>query len=332
MDNIDVESLQSFASMVMLCCRYAMTTDVIVRVLEEIIGSGQEAIFPGKLADHGTRLSMLMKAHLANFVRATTDSDANSQQAANVFIWMADLASEVGVSLKLRIDSRRAHEQNRRLIAKIMGDLEPTEGPEDDLPRESIQHIEHTLSMGTASIALAASVNGADVSVQCISRNGIKTIPQRTSPSKFVLRLWLRQPPTEISNFLSYAEAKKREEDDGPGAQDGIYSTTIFGGNAEIALNVGQSIGYGDQDPGGLDNVRIKYRLHELWIKGVRKGNCLKWEVEDIHVGSPWGQDPLPPPRIRLMDHEDAIPIPPELDSLIDLLNSLDWPRWQEQS
>lgn len=68
MDNIDVESLQGFASMVVLCCRYTMTTDAIVRVLEGSLGSGQEAIFPGKLADHGTRLSMPMKALLANFV------------------------------------------------------------------------------------------------------------------------------------------------------------------------------------------------------------------------------------------------------------------------
>ena len=226
--------------------------------------------------------------------------------------------------MKLRIDSRRAHEQNRRLIAKIMGDVKLTEGPEDGLPRESFQRVEHTLSMGTASIALAAAANGADVSVQCITRNGIKTIPQRSSPSNFVLRLWLRQPPIEISNFLSYAEAKKRGEEDGPGAQDGIYSTIMFGGNTELALNVGQAIEYGDQDLGGLDNVRIKYRLYELWTKGVRKGKCLKWEVEDCHIGSPWGQESLPPPHIRLMGHENTIPIPPELDSLIDFVNKFD--------
>ena len=276
MDNIDVESLQGFASIVVLCCRYVMPTNVIVGVLEGFIGFGQEAICPGKLGDHGTRLSMPVKALLGNFVRATIDSDANSQQAAAVIRWMADLANEVGVSTRLRFVPGRAHEQNRLLIAKIMGDLKSSEGAEDGLPREPSQRVEHTLSMATASIALAAAANGADVSIQCITPNGIKTIPQRSSPSQFVLRLWLRQPPLEIRKFLSYAEAKKRGEDDGSGAEDGIYSTIVFGGNMEIAINVGQAIGYGNRDPGGLDNARVKQRLYELWTKGVRKGNCLR--------------------------------------------------------
>lgn len=324
MDNIDVESLQGFASMVVLCSRYAMTTDAIVRVLEGFLRSGQEAIFPGKLADPGTRLSVPMKALLANFVRATMDSDANSQQAADVFKWMADLASEVGVSMKLRIDSRHAQEQNRRLVAKIMGDVMPSEGPEDDLPREGFQCVEHTLSMGTASIALAAAANGADVSVQCITRNGIKTIPQRSSPSKFVLRLWLRQPPPEISNFLSYAEARKRGENNWRGAEDDIYSTVIFGGNMEMALNVGQAIAYGDQDSGELDDEKVKHRLYDLWMKGIRKGNCLKWEVRESSLLPHERSEPLLPPCIILRDHDNAISMPPELDSLVDVIKTLD--------
>ena len=326
MDNIDVESLQGFTSMVVLCCRYAMTTNIIVGILEGFLTFGQEAICPGKLADYGTRLSMPMKALLANFVRATTDSDANSQQAADVKEWMADLASEVGISTKIRLTSRRVYQQNRLSIAKMMGDIKPTEGAEDGLPREPFQRVEHTLSMATASIALAAAGNGADVSVQCITQNGIRTIPQRSSPPRFVLRLWLRQPPVEISNFLSCAEAKKRGDDDEPGAEDGIYSTIVFGGDMEMALNVGQAIGYGNQGSSGLDNGKIKHRLYDLWMKGVRKGNSLKWEVgENCLMPMPHREsEPPAPPRIRLLDHDNAISIPLELYSLIDVLNTLD--------
>lgn len=330
MDNIDVESLQGFASMVVLCCRYAMTTDVIVRVLEGFLRSGQDAIFPGKLADHGTRLSMPMKALLANFVRATMDSDANSQQAGDAVKWMADLARDVGVSTKIQLTSTRAHEQNRLFIAKLMGDMKPTEGAIDGLPRAPFQRVEHTLSMGTASIALAAAANGADVSVQCITMNGVKTIPQRSSPSKFVLRFWLRQPPMEISNFLSYPEAKQRGEDDGSCAQDGVYSTVIFGGNMEIALNVGQVVGYFDQDSAGIDDQRIKHRLYDLWMKGVRKGSCLSWVVGDRvsgYLDSGYldsGYDEPQPPRFMLINHEDFISAPLELKSLINVLKTLD--------
>ena len=325
MDNIDVESLQGFASMIVLCCRYVMSTNAIVGVLEGFLGSGQEAVYPGKLGDHGARLSIPVKALLANFVRATIDSDANSQQAADVFKWMADLASDVGVSTKIQLTSRRAHEQNRLFIAKMMGDMKPTEGAEDGLPRERFQLVSHTLSMATASVALAAAANGADVSVECITQNGIKTIPQRSSPSKFVLRLWLRQPPMEISNFLSYAEARKRGEDDGPGAEDGIYSTVIFGGNMETALNVGKAIGYGNRDLGGIDNAKIKHCLYDLWMKGVRKGNCLRWEVAEHDFESlRWEVYPVPTLHIRLMDHDKTFSTPPELDSLIDVLHTLD--------
>ncbi|KAK0507671.1 hypothetical protein JMJ35_009560 [Cladonia borealis] len=324
MDNIDVESLQGFASIVVLCCRFVMSTNVIVGILEDFLGFGHEAIYPGKLGDPGTRLSLPVKALLANFVRATIDSDGKSQQATNAVKWMADLANEVGVSARLKIDERRAHEYNRHLIAKLMGEPKRSDGAEDGLPRKAFQRVEHTLSMATATIALAAAANGADVSVQCITLKGIKTIPQHASSSKFVLRLWLRQPPLEISNFLSYAEAKKRGEDGKLGAQDGIYSTIIFGGNMEIALNVGQAIGYGDQDHSGLDNIRIKQRLYDLWMKGVRKGNCLKWEVEEAPLKRRRESEPLPQPRIRLMDHENIISIPPEADCLIDVLNTLD--------
>ena len=323
MDNIEVESLQGFASMVVLCCRYAMTTDVIVRVLEGFLGSGQEAIFPGKLADPGTRLSVPMKALLANFVRATMDSDANSQQAGDVVKWMADLASNVGVSTKIQLTSTRVHEENRLFIAKLMGDMKPTERARDDLPREPFQCVEHTLSMGTASIALAAAANGADVSVQCITRNGMKTIPQRSSPSRFVLRLWLRQPPLEISSFLSYAEARKRGEDDGHGAEGGIYSTIIFGGNMEMALNVGQAIGYGNQDSGGLDDGKVKHRLYDLWMKGIQKGKCLKWEVRESSLEPHELDNVLVPPCFLLRDHDNTISMPPEL-ALIDVINTLD--------
>ena len=194
MDNIDVESLQGFASMVVLCCRYAMTTDVIVRVLEGFLGSGQEAIFPGKLADHGTRLSMPMKALLANFVRATMDSDANSQQAGDVVKWMADLASDVGISTKIQLTSRRAHEQNRLFIAKLMGDTKPTEGAEDGLPREPGQRVEHTLSMATASIALAAAANGA-VSVSNASHKMVLKLSHNVQA---------RQNSCCVSGFVSH--------------------------------------------------------------------------------------------------------------------------------
>ena len=329
MENIDVESLQGFASMVVLCCRYAISTDAIFRVLEGLLSSGQEAIFPGKLADDGTRLSVPMKALLANFVRATMDSDANSQQAGDVFKWIADLASDIGVSTKIQLTSSRAHEQNRLFIRKIMGDMKPTEGAEDGLSRESFQRVEHTLSMATASIALAAAANGADVSVQCITTNGVKIIPQRSSPSKFVLRFWLRQPPMGISNFLSYAEAKQRGEDDGSCAQDGVYSTIIFGGNMEIALNVGQVVGYFSQDSAGVDDERIKHRLYDLWMKGVRKGNCLSWVVGDTLPYDSFSEDfgeykPSHIPIFRLVNLEDYLSVPLELNSLTNVLETLD--------
>ena len=91
--------------------------------------------------------------------------------------WMADLANEVGVSTSLRFVPGRAHEQNRLLLARIMGDLKPSEGAQEGLPREPFQRFEHILSMVTTSIALAPAANGAESSIQCITPNGIRIIP-----------------------------------------------------------------------------------------------------------------------------------------------------------
>ena len=123
MDDVDGHSLQGFASMVMLCCRYVESVEQIVNTLNDFIVLGHHLIYPGRLGDHGTRLSIPEKALMSNFVRATIDSDADSQQAASVMSWMAELSSEAGVSTRLNFATGRSSDYNRSLITRLTGHL-----------------------------------------------------------------------------------------------------------------------------------------------------------------------------------------------------------------
>ena len=323
MDDVDGHSLQGFASMVVLCCRYVESVEQIVNILNDFIVLGHDLINPGRLGDHGTRLSLPEKALMSNFVRATIDSDANSQQAASVMSWMAELSSEVGVSTRLNFATGRSSDYNRSLITRLTGFLSPESvkvkggGTADDfddgLPREPSQVIHHTLSMGTASIALAAAANGADVSLQCITSEGIKTIPQRSTPAAFVVRLWLRQPPPQISNFLSYAEAKTKATAAGSTDDSDTYHSVVFGGNLEVALNVAREIGYGAKELERGEHSKMRQRIQDLWMNGQQRGKALWWPISSSSQL-----------RFELNPESDHITIPPHVDPLLDMLNATD--------
>ena len=121
MGDVDVHSLQGFATIIVLCCRYTESIENIVRIIEDFISRGHSALYSGKLGDWNIRLPVPMKALLSNFVRATIDSDSKSWQFNQVMEWMGVLAKDVGVSTKLKFPPRRSYEYNRALIAKLTG-------------------------------------------------------------------------------------------------------------------------------------------------------------------------------------------------------------------
>ena len=285
MNHVEIESLEGIASVVVLCCRYAESAETIAGYLEDIIGKGKTSavINPGKLADKSRKLPFTLRALLVNFVRATIDSDASSPQKARVMKWMAELAIEVGVSAKLSFGKERLSQCNQDLIRRLIGDRNGpvvSESSEwDDLSHIPDQTIVHTLSMGTASIALAAAANGADVTLQCMTPKGIKCIPDRQRPSQFVVRLWLRQPPPQISNILQYTEAQQSADGESNTEGQDIPTTIVFGGQYEVALHAAREIGFGyPEDSPGYHDKRCE-RIRKLWTGGVGLGLNMQWKI-----------------------------------------------------
>ncbi|KAL2054683.1 hypothetical protein ABVK25_004987 [Lepraria finkii] len=133
--------------------------------------------------------------------------------------------------------------------------------------------------MSTASTALAAAANGADVSLQCITSEGIKTIPQRSAPAAFVVRLWLRQPPPQINNFLFYAEAKSKATTARSTDDSDTYPSVVFGGNLEVALNVARETGYGAKELERGEHSKMRRRIQDLWMNGQKRGKALWWPI-----------------------------------------------------
>ncbi|RYP70594.1 hypothetical protein DL769_004916 [Monosporascus sp. CRB-8-3] len=319
MQGIKLHSLQGVASMIVLCCRFSESVDRITNILELVIGRGGKSsvISPGSLGDHSVRLAYSMKELLSNFVRATIDSDADSEQAGNVLKWMANFAVDVGISTRRRLSVGRVQDHNLKLITKLISTTEGIDeagNESDNLPRESGQLVHDTLSVGAVSIALAARANGAKVALQCVTAKGVKDIPDCLDQSSFLVRLWLCQPPPRISNILQWDEAEFEAGRSDTQVGDGVSHSVIFGGLLEVACTVAGEI---KEEFPNAPFEGDRERVVEMWSKGVDNGRSLQWMV--CH---PKGTDANPGNirRVRfglnLNDDDCFKDVPPQVDRL----------------
>jgi hypothetical protein len=145
------------------------------------------------------------KQLLKTWIKATLDSNTASKQTNIAVAWMAELSMTVGISLRLESSFSRSYYNNQSLIAELLGRDDKKNahwGPEMALKcgNRQRQRIFDTMSMGTASIGIAAAANGANVSVECFLKDGSQFIPSvaKQTPTLFLVRLWLCQPPVEI--------------------------------------------------------------------------------------------------------------------------------------
>ncbi|RYP13215.1 hypothetical protein DL765_006987 [Monosporascus sp. GIB2] len=293
------------------------SVDRITSILEQVIERGPTSVlYHGRLGDHATRMAYSMKELLSNFVRATIDSDADSEQAANVLKWMAQFAMDVGISMRRRLSVGRVQDHNLKLITKLLSDtrgINEAGSEGDNLSRESGRLVYDTISIGAVSIALAARANGAKITLQCVTVKGTKDIPDWLDESLFVVRLWLRQPPPNISNISSQWD--KAEFDTGRSeahGRDGISHSVIFGGRLEVAYTVAGEIAVEFPNAPFEDN---RERVEDMWSKGVEVGRSLQWMV-----WPPRGTDARPgqirPVRFGLNVSDCFKDVPPQVDRL----------------
>ena len=168
-----------------------------------------------------------------------------------------------------------------QLIQVLMGS-EPSEKDKEIYPayrQFGRRKVFSTLSAGVASVGLAAAANGADVSVECISRNNDREVtvflPRDGHPSRqstFVIRLWLCTPP-----FSFYV--RPREYDGAENELRDDYATLIiYGGDREIALSAARELDFWDAQ--AFDHGKHERDVVALWQDGVAAGLDLKWRVK----------------------------------------------------
>lgn len=271
MNGIQITSLEGLATFIVLCCRYTESVRSIEDILERLIrGDLTTIVHGGKFKSKLARVDLprMAKPLLANFVRATMDSDADSLPARKAMEALGLLGLEIGASLKLNSTSALGSQKTINFIAELLGnEVQGRKIPEGDVlePR-----IFNTMFMNVASIALAAWANGADVAVECLNQNGRRLIPQASKGSPGILaRLWLCQPPEFITDPLRQADQAQSTK------RDLREEYIVFGGELEVASNVARELGY--SPPRGEED-----KVLQLWKAGVQEGQSLTWVIREL--------------------------------------------------
>lgn len=161
---------------------------------------------------------------------------ADYQQARTTKQYLAEMTKE-GISTKLSNNFKRARQGTSNLLSDLMG----FEGAQSGYWRDVVndfgnkrrQRVFGTMSVGIASIGFVANANGADISVEVIKKTKSRTIlPPSAGTTKYLIRLWLCQPPLEI-----YGKLAGHVESDDVKAYNEAYASNVFiGGEREIAI------------------------------------------------------------------------------------------------
>lgn len=278
MNDITISTLEGFAAVIVLCACYTSNLDAILQMVEEmILGTMTKFVDPGDLQGAKAKLYTPWKPLLRTWIQGILSSDASSAQRTRVVTLLAELTKQ-GASVKLSNNFARTRYFNLDLVADLLG-AEDTRGGQwgesiatTETPAK--QRVFDTVSVGTASIGLAAAANGADVSILCISKHGRMIIPSGpNNATLYLIRLWLQQPPPYIYQHLRPFS----DRSDGvieEGGSDDYGLNIVHGGEQEIALNIARELNFWSED---YDMVE---RVMALWNAGLKKGREKVWVVK----------------------------------------------------
>jgi hypothetical protein len=268
--NMSVASVTGIATFVVLVLRYVETPDAIIDMLQSLLKGELGTIRGGQLEpkERGSgrakqALPYSIRDNLRTFVSSVLDADADSEQHGKCLQWFSQLSALAGRAhnfLTLSLHSRLDH---RRFLQHLLAQSSNPQGH----PSTNF----HTLSTGTAMIALAAMANGANVSLQCAvgkhERIAVpENSPRREDESTVSVTLWLTAPPEAVAQTLHAVgtpSAGARGEEPEP------RMMTIFGGDAEVSRVIAQQLSCGCPPDQCL----------RLWEEGLSLGERATWEV-----------------------------------------------------
>ena len=275
MESTKIHSLEGLATFVVLCCRYTESVTNMVQILKELLlGKATPLVHPGQFSD-SSALPHMVNSILATFVRATIDSDADSSQSRRARDLMAQLGFAVGMAPERPNMTDQVQQKSVDIVRALLGGSQCSQALRQE-KETSVVKIFDTMYIGAATIALAASANGANVRLECISKSTRKDIPD-SARTKFLARFWLCQPPAHIISLLvSTVERNPGDEHDpwrARSKEEYDESNIIFGGEMEIALNIAQRVGFVPRN-GQTDKIM------RMWKVGLQQGRALNWATK----------------------------------------------------
>ena len=278
---VSIRSVEGIATFIVLMSYHGQPVDVILSWIENLVSGKYHIISGGTLGGGEARLPFPTRDLLRRFVDGEKEADTASEQKVQCQRWMRLLTREIGSNDGLHFSSQYSQERDQRFLERLFDsrNSQGSFGPEF-----------HTVSAGSAMIALAARVNGANVCVDCVSVRGRVTIPPESAQSShqapFTLCLWLRQPPPEVrANMESWIIGEDLDR-----SSDLPRMLPAYGGAAEIAPIVVKQLGYS----GTLDGTL------ELWQEGEEMGKSVTWRCTREKRGLCEG-------GIRLHFHDDFL-------------------------
>lgn len=323
MDSIQPGSLEGLATFVTLCCQWTQTPHVTsCRLIRDLItGELGPIIHPGFLGKPLGAITPKLEFLIEKFVRATIASDAMSPQSTKVRTLSVKLSDRAGRVSFEPVGSDRLFASDKRMLAGLLGhNREITSrsagagrtstGDTLGYPGHRDSGVHDTVSISSASIALAAAANGADVYLECHTEGGIFYLPNKpssgledTSVPIFLVRLWLCQPPPFVSNIIevgkdSNVESARRWQ------QQAIEPTVltypiIFGGQTELSKAVAHILGFKAHYYVAESTESRNEAISKLWGRAFNYGASLHLRRSTEH----WHRDlwlETPPGDIKL--------------------------------
>ena len=280
-DDVRIEQLQGFATLLVLCCRYALEDRGLEKMIEAMLLGGLGGVEEGKLVENG--LPFTSKSLIMQFIRATVDSDKKSTQAQMACELMSHLLKQIDSPWKAETFRNRNRNKQYLRLTQFVSVLLGGASVEEELDKQMVKHflgrsdevtprtrstsghrVFDTMSSDVAFVALAAAANGADVCVQCLCDTTEFFVPTDKRGAEFLVRFWLRQPPEHVSKMLRISEDTETATD--MEARDDHMPSippTVFGGHLEVARITAHMFSL---DPSNEAD------LLALWQKGFTKG------------------------------------------------------------
>lgn len=266
--NISIDSVAGVASFLILILRYVEFPDDIVDYVQSLLKGEFGLVHGGKLqrSDHKQYKEALphsFRENLAIYIRGILDADADSAQHRKCLQWLSQLSALIGKSRNTSL-SKYSRLDHRRLAKHLL----------DSTPSRPAEF--HTLSAGTAMIALAARANGANVELQCATAdNDLVVIPQNHPPTTgerpIMVKLWLIEPPEDIAQTIRVVGGGRTSQTQTRSRSHAATSNMlpVYGGNSEISQMIARHM------PRAPD-AEVCLRL---WDEGLRHGAGASWEV-----------------------------------------------------